>query len=103
MNTSKTDATKFETISFSSSDTVAHNAGRHLTAQFWACVTMSCFLLLHGARLLVSARYLSPESLERQGSFMIAIVYGMMLPSFLYFAWQARRQSKSEGTVTIER
>ena len=102
MNNAQTNAAQFETISFSPSETLVRSPARRVAAQFWACVTMSCFLLLHGAWLLATARFLSPESLDRRSSVLIAIVYGTMLPSFLYFAWQAWRQSKSVGTVTIE-
>ena len=103
MNTAQIDAAKFETITFSQSETVVRSAGWRSTAQFWSSVILSSFLLVHGAWLLTSANRLSPESLERQGSVLIAVVYGMMLPSFVYFAWKAWRQGKSEQTVTIER
>jgi len=101
MNPAQNDAADFATIACSPSDTIVRRPGWRCRTQFWFFVTMSCFLFLHGAWSLARLHQLPAESLERSVSVMFAIVDGMTLPSFVYFACQARRQRKSAPTATI--
>lgn len=95
MNTAQIDATNFGDLIYTQPAASVHSTPWRGRTQFWTSATMCCFLVLHGVWLLARVKYLAAESLERSGSVMIAIVYGTMLPSFLYFAWKAWR-SKSE-------
>ena len=103
MNTAQNGAAGFATIACPPSDTIVRRAGWRCRTQFWFCVTMSCLLLLHGAWSLARLHQLPAESLERSVSVMFAIVDGMTLPAFVYFACQARRQRKSAPAATIGR
>jgi hypothetical protein len=93
MNIVRIDPANVGTFSLSHREAVVSGHGWRWATQFWSCISMSCFLLLHGAWTLYNLKDLGTESLELQGSRLIAVVYCMIVPSFAYFAWQAWRQS----------
>ena len=95
MDTASTDAANLEGILYSHPAAIVRRTPWRLRTQFWTSVAMCSFLLIHGAWLLVRVRHLPAESLVRSGCVMIAIVYGMTLPSFIYFArkaWKSRTE-----------